>query len=79
MNKLEVIAIFESAGMVNANGDISGTVDQLLAGSKQLIEECAVVAENEERGTRYQWVNGSLFQTLTNQIAAQIRRTKTFI
>ena len=40
------------------------------------IEKCAVMAETMQPGTRFQWVQNSLFGNLTKEIANRIRKLK---
>ncbi len=59
-------------GVVIRDGVGSNTDNQRDA----IIEECAVVAETREPGTRYCWINGSTFGSLALEIANQIRKLK---
>jgi len=42
----------------------------------EIVESCALIAENQERGTRYQWTAKSLFGNMTKEIANKIRTLK---
>jgi len=40
------------------------------------IEECAIAIQEQERGTRYQWMPESHFGTMTKEMACRLRRIK---
>lgn len=54
----------------------SDIVDACRTMRNAVIEECAVAIQSQERGTRYQWMQGSHFDTMTQEIAARLRLMK---
>ena len=69
-NHAELLQIMEKYG-ARDDENLAALLHRLTAAT---IEQCAVTVETEVTGTRYQWINGSLFAGLTKEIATQIRK-----
>lgn len=77
LNEEKILNIFISNGMiieVGANFSAKGQSASLLNSANEIINMCSNAVENQCKPSKYEWVKGSLWGSLTKCASSQILR-----